>query len=66
MENLCGILYEAFRPRIIHMTHMETLSEICNILKVNIHRLIVFIVIFVWFILSTRKVHNVYVDEFVA
>lgn len=35
MENLCGILYETFRPLIIHMTHMETLAEICNILKVE-------------------------------
>jgi len=37
MENICGILYETFRPLIIHMTHMETLAELCNILKVNIH-----------------------------
>lgn len=35
MENLCGILYETFRPFIIKMTHMETLSELCNILKVE-------------------------------
>ncbi|XP_057302069.1 conserved oligomeric Golgi complex subunit 3-like [Hydractinia symbiolongicarpus] len=35
MENLCGILYETFRPLIIHMTHMETLAELCNILKVE-------------------------------
>lgn len=35
MENLCDILYESFRPLIIHMTHMETLAEICNILKVE-------------------------------
>ena len=34
MENLCGILYETFRPLIIQMTHMETLAELCNILKV--------------------------------
>ena len=35
MENLCGILYETFRPLIIQMTHMETLAELCNILKVS-------------------------------
>ncbi|XP_012554836.1 conserved oligomeric Golgi complex subunit 3 isoform X2 [Hydra vulgaris] len=35
MENLCGILYETFRPFIIQMTHMETLAELCNILKVE-------------------------------
>jgi len=35
MDNLCGILYEAYRPLIIHMTHMETLAELCNILKVE-------------------------------
>ncbi|XP_066915841.1 conserved oligomeric Golgi complex subunit 3-like [Clytia hemisphaerica] len=35
MENVCGILYDTFRPLIIQMTHMETLAELCNILKVE-------------------------------
>ena len=35
MENICGILYEKFRPFIIQMNHMETLAELCNILKVE-------------------------------
>ena len=35
LENFCTILYDAFRPLIIHMNHMETLTELCSILKVN-------------------------------
>ena len=35
MENICGILYEKFRPFIIQLNHMETLAELCNILKVE-------------------------------
>lgn len=37
LEVFCNSLYETFRPLIIHMTHMETLAEICNILQVNMH-----------------------------
>ena len=35
LESLCNVLYETFRPLVIHMTHMETLAEMCNILKVG-------------------------------
>eukprot|EP00112_Aurelia_sp_Birch-Aquarium-sp1_P012947 Seg2728.2 transcript_id=Seg2728.2/GoldUCD/mRNA.D3Y31 product="Conserved oligomeric Golgi complex subunit 3" protein_id=Seg2728.2/GoldUCD/D3Y31 len=35
LEVFCNSLYETFRPLIIHMTHMETLAEICNILQVE-------------------------------
>eukprot|EP00794_Sanderia_malayensis_P011304 gene11304-12486_t len=35
LESLCNSLYEMFRPLIIYMTHMETLAELCNILKVE-------------------------------
>ncbi|CAB3989375.1 conserved oligomeric Golgi complex subunit 3-like [Paramuricea clavata] len=35
LENFCTILYDAFRPLIIHMNHMETLTELCSILKVE-------------------------------
>lgn len=38
LQNLCHILYDAFRPLIIHMNHMETLTELCSILKVRMHR----------------------------
>lgn len=35
LERLCNYLYDAFRPLIIHINHMETLSELCTILKVS-------------------------------
>ena len=39
LEGFCNVLYESFRPLIINMTHMETLAELCNILKVILHNL---------------------------
>jgi len=30
---LCGNLYDVFRPLIIHVNHLETLAELCTILK---------------------------------
>ena len=30
---LCGNLYDLLRPLIIHIYHLETLAELCNILK---------------------------------
>uniref|UniRef100_A0A8D0L9C2 Conserved oligomeric Golgi complex subunit 3 n=1 Tax=Sphenodon punctatus TaxID=8508 RepID=A0A8D0L9C2_SPHPU len=33
MEKLCVSLYDVFRPLIIHVVHLETLSELCGILK---------------------------------
>lgn len=35
MEGLCTILYDTIRPFIIHINHLETLAEICSILKVE-------------------------------
>jgi len=35
LEGFCNTLYESFRPLIIYMTYMETLAELCNILKVE-------------------------------
>ena len=35
LEILCSTLYDSLRPVIIHMNHMETLTELCTILKVN-------------------------------
>lgn len=35
MDGLCGILYDRLRPSIIHINHLETLAEICIILKVE-------------------------------
>ena len=35
MEGLCNILYDMIRPFIIHINHLETLAEICSILRVE-------------------------------
>lgn len=33
LERICLTLYDVFRPLIIHINHLETLSELCSILK---------------------------------
>lgn len=33
LEKLCLSLYDVLRPLIIHIIHLETLSELCSILK---------------------------------
>lgn len=35
LEGLCTILYDTLRPFIIHINHLETLAEICQILRVE-------------------------------
>ncbi|EDO40929.1 predicted protein [Nematostella vectensis] len=35
LEGLCNSLYDCLRPVIIHMNHMETLAQLCTILKVE-------------------------------
>jgi hypothetical protein len=35
LEKLCNHLYDTFRPLIIHINHLETLSELCSILKIE-------------------------------
>ena len=36
LEELCLILYDRLRPIIIHVIHIETLAELCSILKTEI------------------------------
>lgn len=33
LSKLCRCLYDAVRPLIIHINHVEILSELCDILK---------------------------------
>ncbi|KAF5399156.1 Component of oligomeric golgi complex 3 [Paragonimus heterotremus] len=33
LSNLCRCFYDAFRPQIIHINHVEILSELCDIFK---------------------------------
>ncbi|XP_055839403.1 conserved oligomeric Golgi complex subunit 3 [Episyrphus balteatus] len=35
LEGLCTILYDTMRPMIIHVNHLETLAEICSILRIE-------------------------------
>ncbi|TDG44296.1 hypothetical protein AWZ03_009269 [Drosophila navojoa] len=35
LEGLCTILYDTLRPFIIHINHLETLAEICSILRIE-------------------------------
>ncbi|XP_060583115.1 conserved oligomeric Golgi complex subunit 3-like isoform X2 [Ruditapes philippinarum] len=35
LERLCSALYDVFRPLIIHINHLETLAELCSILKLE-------------------------------
>ncbi|XP_048763824.1 conserved oligomeric Golgi complex subunit 3-like isoform X2 [Ostrea edulis] len=35
LERLCNNLYDVFRPLIIHVNHLETLAELCSIMKVE-------------------------------
>lgn len=35
MEGLCTILYDTIRPFIVHINHLETLAEICSILRIE-------------------------------
>ncbi|KAG7199926.1 hypothetical protein KM043_014364 [Ampulex compressa] len=35
LENLCTALYDALRPFVIHINHLETLAEICCILRIE-------------------------------
>ncbi|KAJ8310120.1 hypothetical protein KUTeg_011985 [Tegillarca granosa] len=35
LERLCNSLYDVLRPMIIHINHLETLAELCSILKIE-------------------------------
>ncbi|ELU14157.1 hypothetical protein CAPTEDRAFT_176475 [Capitella teleta] len=35
LESLCNSLYDVLRPLIIHVNHLETLAELCSILKIE-------------------------------
>ncbi|XP_066591065.1 conserved oligomeric Golgi complex subunit 3 [Prorops nasuta] len=35
LESLCTLLYDVLRPFIIHINHLETLAEICCILRIE-------------------------------
>lgn len=35
LDQLCGLLYDLLRPHIIHLIHLETLAELCFILRVE-------------------------------
>ncbi|XP_034666687.1 conserved oligomeric Golgi complex subunit 3 [Drosophila subobscura] len=35
LDGLCTILYDTLRPFIIHINHLETLAEICSILRIE-------------------------------
>jgi hypothetical protein len=35
LEGLCTTLYDVLRPFIIHINHLETLAEICSILRLE-------------------------------
>ena len=35
MENLCNPLYDTLRPLIIKIQHLETLAELCTILRIE-------------------------------
>ncbi|GBP13312.1 Conserved oligomeric Golgi complex subunit 3 [Eumeta japonica] len=36
LQSLCNVLYETLRPHVIHINHLETLAELCVILRVEI------------------------------
>jgi len=35
LEGLCTTLYDVLRPFIIHINHLETLAEVCSILRLE-------------------------------
>lgn len=38
LDLLCSYMYDYLRPRIIHETNIETLSELCAILQVHLNQ----------------------------
>lgn len=35
LERLCRIFYDIVRPIVIHVPHLETLAELCTIMKME-------------------------------
>ena len=42
LESLCLTFYDLLRPLIIHINHLETLAELCSILKVRSDEIVEF------------------------
>jgi hypothetical protein len=36
LEELCALLYDVFRPIFVHVNHLETLTELCIIMRTEI------------------------------
>ena len=46
LDSLSCLLYDVLRPHIIHIHHLETLAELCSILKVYcINCLVLFVIV---------------------